>query len=97
MIVADAEANKAPLMSASTWEFAESVGDLQAKAALMPTILGYAAHNSMSDYYSHGVHGVYYIAAVLRNERKKGRGKCLAASYLTPDWRSGSGSVDLCP
>jgi hypothetical protein len=98
-MIADAEKGGAPLMSNSTWEFAESVGDLQAKAAAMPVILGYAAHNSMSDYYSHGVHGVYYIAAALRNERKKEpgnrRGRCLAASYLTPDWRTSPGAVNF--
>ena len=59
----------------------------------MPAILGYTAHNSMSDYYTHGVHGVYYIAAVLRHERLKGRGRCLAASYLTPDWRTAPGAL----
>lgn len=94
MMIANAAKGGAPLMSNSTWEFAESVGDLQAKASKMSNILGYAAHNSMSDYYSHGIHGVYYIAAVLRNERKKGRGKCLAASYLTPDWRTPPGAVN---
>ena len=93
MIVEDAKKGSAPLMSNSTWEFDESVGALQGKASNMPSILGYAAHNSMSDYYSHGVHGVYYIAAVLSNERKKGRGKCLAASYLTPDWRTPPGAI----
>lgn len=92
-MIEDARKGGAPLMSNSTWEFAESVGDLQAKASLMPAILGYTAHNSMSDYYSHGVHGVYYIAAVLRNERLKGRGKCVAASYLTPDWRTAPGAL----
>ncbi len=99
-MIADAKTGGAPLMSNSTWEFAESVGDLQAKAAIMPSILGYAAHNSMSDYYSHGVHGVYYIAACLRNERNnpdpaKRRGKCLAASYLTPDWRTAPGALSF--
>jgi len=89
----DAKQGGAPLMSASTWEFTESIGDLQAKASQMPRIMGYAAHNSMSDYYSHGIHGVYYIAAALRNERKKGRGRCLAASYLTPDWRTPPGAL----
>ncbi|MFA6110477.1 MAG: hypothetical protein WDA75_17070 [Candidatus Latescibacterota bacterium] len=92
-MIEDARKGGAPLMSNSTWEFAESVGDLQVKASLMPSILGYTAHNSMSDYYSHGVHGVYYIAAVLRNERQKGRGKCLAVSYLTPDWRTAPGAL----
>ena len=95
IMIGDAQKGGAPLMSNSTWEFAESVGDLQAKAAIMPRILGYAAHNSMSDYYSHGVHGVYYIAAALRNERKKGRGKCIAASYLTPDWRTPPGALSF--
>lgn len=92
-MIEDAQKGGAPLMSNSTWEFTESVGDLQVKASIMPSILGYVAHNSMSDYYSHGVHGVYYIAAVLRNERKKGRGKCLAVSYLTPDWRTRPGAL----
>lgn len=95
IMIEDAQKGGAPLMSSSTWEFAESVGDLQSKASAMPRILGYAAHNSMSDYYSHGVHGVYYIAAVLRNERRKGRGKCLAASYLTPDWRTPPGALSF--
>ena len=95
LIVEAAGQGKAPLMSNSTWEFAESVGDLQDKASRMPRILGYAAHNSMSDYYTHGVHGVYYIAAVLREERKRGRGKCLQASYLTPDWRKPPGALSF--
>ena len=93
MMISDAVKGGAPLMSNSTWEFAESVGDLQDKASRMPSILGYAAHNSMSYYYTHGVHVIFYIAAILRNERKKGRGKCLAASYLTPDWRTPPGAL----
>jgi hypothetical protein len=95
LIIEAARRGRAPLMSSSTWEFAESVGDLQDKASRMPRILGYAAHNSMSDYYTHGVHGIYYIAAVLREERKKGRGKCLQASYLTPDWRTPPGALSF--
>ncbi len=98
-MVEDAKKGGAALMNNSTWEFTESVGDLQVKASIMPRILGYAAHNSMSDYYSHGVHGIYYIAA-LRNERNnpdpaKRRGKCLAASYLTPDWRTPPGALSF--
>jgi len=88
-----AEEHNTPLLSASTWEFTESVGDLQAKAADLRDIKGYVAHNSMSDYYSHGLHGVWYIHAVLQDEIAKGRGKALSASYLTPDWRTPSGMV----
>ena len=81
------------LLSASTWEFTESVGDLRAKAAEMSDIKGYVAHNSMSDYYTHGLHGVWYIHAVLRDEIEKGRGRMTAASYITPNWRTPRGLV----
>jgi len=80
-------------MSSSTWEYTESVGDLRAKAAGMAAIKGYVAHNSMSDFYTHGVHGVYYVYAVLKDEIKKGRGKVTAASYITPNWRTPNGIV----
>jgi len=88
-----AEKHGTALMSASTWEYSESVGDMRAKAAGMADIKGYVAHNSMSDFYTHGVHGVYYIYAVLKDEIKKGRGKAVSASYITPDWRTPNGIV----
>ena len=81
------------LLTASTWEYTESVGDLRAKAADMTDIKGYVAHNSMSDYYSHGLHGVWYIHAILRDEIKKGRGKIRGAAYHTADWRKYNGLV----
>ena len=88
-----AEQHGTALMSASTWEYSESAGDLRAKAAGMEHINGYVAHNSMSDFYTHGVHGVYYIHSVLKDEIKKGRGKVTSASYITPNWRTPSGIV----
>ena len=81
------------LLSASTWEFTESVGDLQAKIGALPEIKGYVAHNQMSDYYSHGLHGVWYVHAALQNEIQKGRGPVLSASYLTPNWRTPNGLI----
>jgi len=81
------------LLTASTWEYTESVGDLRAKAAEMADIKGYVAHNSMSDYYTHGLHGVWHIHAVLRDEISKGRGKVRGAAYHTPDWRKPNGLV----
>lgn len=81
------------LLTASTWEYTESVGDLRAKAADMTDIKGYVAHNSMSDYYSHGLHGVWYIHAILRDEIKRGRGKIRGAAYHTADWRKYNGLV----
>ncbi|MBM3264131.1 MAG: hypothetical protein FJY97_12000 [candidate division Zixibacteria bacterium] len=81
------------LLTASTWEYTESVGDLRAKAADMADIKGYVAHNSMSDYYTHGLHGVWYIYSSLRDEIRKGRGRMTAAAYHTPDWRTPNGMV----
>lgn len=81
------------LLTASTWEYTESVGDLRAKAAEMADIKGYVAHNSMSDYYTHGLHGVWYIHAALRDEIRRGRGRMTAAAYHTPDWRVPNGLV----
>ena len=82
-----------PMFSASTWEFDNSVGDLRAKIARLNNILGYVAHNSMSDYYSHGLHGVWYIHAALRDEIAKGRARMSAAAYHTPNWRTSRGLV----
>ena len=81
-----AEEHGTALLTASTWEYTESVGDLRAKAADMTDIKGYVAHNSMSDYYSHGLHGVWYIHAILRDEIEKGRGKMTGAAYHTMNW-----------
>ena len=92
-MVETAEKHGTALLTFSTWEFSESVGDLRAKASEMPIINGYVAHNSMSDYYSHGLHGVWYTHAVLRDEMAKGRGRVTGASYLTRDWRHPGGVI----
>ena len=86
-MVETADRHGTALLTASTWEFSESAGDLRAKAADLPDIKGYVAHNSMSDYYSHGLHGVWYIHSILRDEIAKGRGRLRAAAYHTPNWR----------
>ena len=88
-----AEKHKTPLMSGSTWEYAESTNDVRMSLKDVKDIKGYAAYNSMTDFYTHGVHGIYYIYACLRDEIKKGRGKALAASYFTPDWRKPNGCI----
>ncbi len=92
-MVATADQHGTALLTASTWEFSESVGDLRAKAADLPDIKGYVAHNSMSDYYSHGLHGVWYIHSILRDEIAKGRGRLRAAAYHTPNWRVPGGMI----
>jgi len=88
-----AEKNKTPLMAGSTWEYTESCGDVRASLKHVKDIKGYVAHNSMSDFYTHGVHGIYYIYSCLKDEIRKGRGPAVAASYMTPDWKKPRGCI----
>jgi hypothetical protein len=88
-----AEQHNTPLMNGSTWEYTESCGDVRASLSHAEEIKGYAAYNSMSDFYTHGIHGIYYIYSCLKDEIKKGRGPAVAASYMTPDWRKPGGCI----
>ena len=88
-----AEKHGAALYTMSSWEASESIGDLRLKLANMGAIKGYVAHNSASDYYSHGLHGVWYIYAALREEIEKGRVRLAAAAYHTHDWRTPGGVI----
>ena len=92
-MVETAQKHGTALLTASTWEYSESVGDVRAKVAEMADIRGYVAHNSMSDYYTHGLHGVWYIHAILRDEIARGRGQMKAAAYHAPNWRVPGGMV----
>ncbi len=88
-----AEKYKTPLMCGSTWEYTESCGDVRTSLKSVDEIKGYVAHNSMSDFYTHGVHGIYYVYSCLKDEIRNGRGPVTAASYMTPDWRNCNGVV----
>jgi len=92
-LIKTAEKHKTPLMSGSTWEYTESCGDVRESLKHVKDIKGYAAYNSMSDFYTHGVHGIYYIYSCLKDEIKKGRGKVRSASYMTPNWRKPGGCI----
>jgi len=92
-LTATAEKYNTPLMCGSTWEYTESCGDVRSALKSVEEIKGYVAHNSMSDFYTHGVHGIYYIYSCMKDEIKKGRGPATAASYMTPDWKNCNGCV----
>ncbi|MBN1290658.1 MAG: hypothetical protein JXB48_02380 [Candidatus Latescibacteria bacterium] len=100
MLTDTADKHGTPLMCGSTWEYTESCGDVRSSLRDVKEIKGYVAHNSMSDYYTHGVHGIYYIYSCLKDEIKKGRGKAVTASYITRDWRKPGGCITFeheCP
>jgi len=88
-----AEAHGAAITTFSTWEFCEAAADVRAKVAEMPAINGYVGHNSMSDFYTHGIHGAWFSHAVLRDEMARGRGRLTGAAYHSPNWRVPGGLI----
>jgi hypothetical protein len=88
-----ADTNKTPLMVGSTWEFAESCGDVRQSLKSVQEIKGYVSHTSFGSYYAYGPHGIYYIYACLKDWIRGGKGPAVAASYLTNDWIKPGGCV----
>ncbi len=77
-----------PIMSASSFEFAPEVAQIKSKIAEIAPLSGYCAANSMSDYATHGIHGVYFAYTCVG-------GGIRSASYQTPDWHTPNGLVTI--
>jgi hypothetical protein len=73
-----------PIMCGDTHEYVKEVNIVRAKVKEMEPLMGVHATNSMSDYPSHGIHGIYWLHACLG-------GGVRAVSYLTPDWHNPNG------
>ena len=74
-----------PIMCASSFEFTRDT-EIAREAAqkIGKSIQGYSATNSMSDYSTHGIHGLYTVHRVIG-------GPLTAISYRTPDWKKPNG------
>ena len=83
-----ARRHDAPLICASTFEFAPEVGSIQQRVATCAPIAGYAVANSMSDYATHGVHGLMFAHACVG-------GGVRSVAYQTPDWHEPNGVVTI--
>lgn len=83
-----AKKHDTPVMCGSSFEYVKEVEIIRNKIKAIQPITGYVADNSMSDYATHGVHGLYFIYACLG-------GGVRTVSYLTPDWRKPNGVVVL--
>jgi predicted dehydrogenase len=73
-----------PVMCGDTHEYVKEVNIARDRVKAMEPLIGVHATNSMSDYPSHGIHGIYWLHACL------GAG-VTAVSYLTPDWTQPNG------
>ena len=73
-----------PIMCGDTHEYVKEVNIVREKVKEMEPLIGVQATNSMSDYASHGIHGIYWLYACLG-------GGVRSVSYITPDWRKPNG------
>jgi predicted dehydrogenase len=80
MIVELSQKTGTPIMCGDTHEYVKEVNIVRAKVKEMEPLIGVQATNSMSDYPSHGIHGLYWLHACLG-------GGVQVVSYITPDWR----------
>ena len=81
-----AKKHDAPIMSGSSFEYAPEVEQIKKRVAEIAPLSGYAAANSMSDYPTHGIHGLWFAYACIG-------GGVRSVSYQTPDWQNPNGIV----
>ncbi len=84
-IIAQAKKGDAPLMCGSSFEYTRDVMVIKDRIKHWK-VTGYCADNSMSDYSTHGVHGLWMCLKVVDDP-------VVSAAYITPDWRKPNGLV----
>ena len=84
MIVDLSKKTGTPIMCGDTHEYVKEVNIVRNRVKTMGPLIGVQATNSMSDYPSHGIHGIYWLHACLG-------GGVQAVSYITPDWHTPNG------
>jgi len=84
-IIAQAKKGDAPLMCGSSFEFTRDVMVIKDRIKDWK-VTGYCADNSMSDYSTHGVHGLWMCLKVIDDP-------VVSAAYITPDWTKPNGLV----
>ena len=75
-----------PIMSGSSFGSAPEIEHIKREVAAIEPIRGFAAANSMSDYATHGIHGLYMIYACIGGGVK-------SVAYQTPDWHVPNGHL----
>ncbi|HEX3000719.1 MAG TPA: hypothetical protein VHR86_10870 [Armatimonadota bacterium] len=76
----------APLLTASDWEFLKEVHTVRGR--IKPEeVTGYEVWNSSNDFYSHGMHGLWFAYAAAG-------GGIQSVSYKTKDWRTSVNPYD---
>ena len=81
-----AKKHDTPIMSGSSFEYPPEIGHIRSEVKAIEPIRGFTAANSMSDYPSHGIHGLFLVYACIGGGLK-------SVAYQTPDWHTPNGLV----
>jgi len=73
-----------PIMCGSSLEYVQAVDTIRQALPDLGEITGYVADNAMSDYATHGVHGIYFVYACVG-------GGVRSVSYQATDWTRPNG------
>ncbi|MCE5248723.1 Gfo/Idh/MocA family oxidoreductase, partial [bacterium] len=73
-----------PIMCGSSLEYVQAVDSIRQALPDLGELTGYVADNAMSDYATHGVHGIYFVYACVGGGVK-------SVSYQTGDWTRPNG------
>ncbi len=79
-----AKKNNTPVMCGSSLEYVQAVDSIRKEIPELGELTGYVADNAMSDYATHGVHGIYFVYACVGGGIK-------SVSYQAEDWTRPNG------
>lgn len=83
-----ARKHNTPIMSGSSFEYVPEMARIRSEVAGMKPLSGYTAANSMSDYATHGIHGLFFVYACVG-------GGIRSVAYQTPSWMEPNGMVTV--
>ena len=83
-IIDTARKGGAPIMCGSSLEYVQAVDTVRQAIPELGELTGYVADNAMSDYATHGVHGIYFVYACVGGGVK-------SVAYQTGDWTRPNG------
>ena len=83
-----AKKHDTPIMSGSSFEYAPEVKHIKKEIAEIEPVRGFTTANSMSDYATHGIHGVFFAYACVG-------GGIRSMAYQTPDWHTPNGLITI--